>query len=245
MDNIKVLKNILISMFLFSIAACAHGSGDYRNLGNNGKKFTSAGDMSSEDWNHPQELERVWQHSLLRIPSESGEYVSLLVGEMEKVRFSGQKKYPTVIYLHGCSGIWSGTIHRINTLAKNGFAVVAPPSFARDKYPQSCDISKHQGGLYRDTIKMRQYDAGNTIAKAKQLPWVDENNVFLMGLSEGGITTATFYSKNKSHSVNARVIEGWTCTSIWDEYRGVRAPKAEPVLSLLGSKDPWLSLIHI
>jgi len=105
--------------------------------------------------------------------------------------------------------------------------------------PQSCDISKHQGGLYRDTIKMRQYDAGNTIAKAKQLPWVDENNVFLMGLSEGGITTATFYSKNKSHSVNARVIEGWTCTSIWDEYRGVRAPKAEPVLSLLGSKDPW------
>ena len=31
---------------------------------------------------------------------------------------------------------------------------------------------------------MRQYDAGYAIAEAKKLPWVDESNVFLMGLSE-------------------------------------------------------------
>jgi len=35
------------------------------------------------------------------------------------------------------------------------------------------------------------------------------------------------------------VIEGWTCTSAWREYKGLRAPKTQPVLSLLGSKDPW------
>ena len=35
------------------------------------------------------------------------------------------------------------------------------------------------------------------------------------------------------------MIEGWTCTSTWREYKGVRAPKTQPVLSLLGSKDPW------
>lgn len=60
-----------------------------------------------------------------------------------------------------------------------------------------------------------------------------------MGLSEGGITTATFNSKDENRSVNARVVEGWTCTSTWNEYQGIKAPKSQPVLTLLGSNDPW------
>jgi len=257
MDNTKLLRIIIILVYIISIGACAQNPTQtntsststsstaadtkiwFPEFHNSGKKFTAASDMSSKDWNDPQELERVWQNSLLRIPSEEGKYASLQVSDMAKMRFSNQNKFPTVVYMHGCSGVWPGTIRRINFLARNGFAVVAPPSFARKKYPRSCDEYRHKGGLYRDTIKMRQNDAGYAIEKAKQLPWVDKNNVFLMGLSQGGITTATFYSKQDVHSVNARVIEGWTCTSAWREYKGLRAPKTQPVLSLLGSKDPW------
>lgn len=240
MVSTKLLNIFFILIIVVSGASvCALNLTSYSHFGNDAKKFTAASEMSSKDWNDPVELERVWQNSLLRIPIGEGEYLTLQVSDLAKMRFSNQKKIPTVVYMHGCSGIWAGTLRRINFLANNGFAVIAPPSFAREKYPRSCDVYLYQGGLYRDTLKMRQYDAGYTIEQAKRLPWVDENNIFLMGLSEGGITTATFYSKQDNHSVNARVIEGWTCTSTWGEYKGVRAPKTQPVLSLLGSKDPW------
>ncbi len=239
MASIKLLKLLFVFLSFFGAIACATWSGSYLHLGNNGKKFTAAANMSHEDWNNPQELERVWQASFIRIPLADGEILKSTIADLSPKQITNTKKNPAVVYLHGCSGYWQGTISRINFLAKNGFAVIAPPSFARKKYPKSCDVNLVQGGLYRDTIKIRQNDAGYAIEQAKKLSWVDEKNVFLMGLSEGGITTATFYSKDKNKSVNARVVEGWTCTSTWDEYRGVRAPKTEPVLTLLGEKDPW------
>ncbi len=240
MANIKLHKCIFILIVgMFSASACAQSSFSYNHLSNSGKKFTPASKMSSKDWNHPDELERVWQASLVRIPDQEEGFIETSIAEINSASLKTKKKYPTVVYLHGCSGIWAGTIRRINFLAKNGFAVIAPPSFARAKYPRSCSVYENAGGMYRDTIKMRQNDAGYAIEKAKNLAWVDENNMFLMGLSEGGITAATFFSKSNNHSVNARVVEGWTCTSVWDEYRGIRAPKDEPVLTLVGSKDPW------
>ena len=60
-----------------------------------------------------------------------------------------------------------------------------------------------------------------------------------MGLSQGGITTATFSSKDNDLSVNARIVEGWTCHAGWPEYQGVNAPDNEPVLTLVGKNDPW------
>jgi len=238
MANIKPLSFLLFCVIL-NASVSAQSLSSYSHLGNNGKNFTPASKMSSNDWSNPEELDRVWQASLVRIPSEGKSYIQNIIADIESESLQATKKYPTVVYMHGCSGIWAGSIRQINFLAENGFAVVAPPSFAREKYPKSCDIYLHQSGLYRDTLKMRQYDAGNAIEKAKKLPWVDENNIFLMGLSEGGITTATFRLKNSNLTVNARVVEGWICTSIWNEYKGVKAPKTEPVLTLLGSKDPW------
>ena len=88
-------------------------------------------------------------------------------------------------------------------------------------------------------MKIRHFDAGYAIEKAKALPWVDANHVFLMGLSEGGITTATFQSNSKGASVRALIVEGWTCQSVWHEYRGINAPEGETVLTLLGANDPW------
>lgn len=240
MVNTRLLSCILIIIHLCTSFACARGSSSsYGHLGNNGKKFTAVSKMSNKNWDDPQELERVWQASFVRIPIEGGEPIKSTIATLDSKSLLAIKTYPTVIYLHGCSGFWPGTIRRLDFLAENGFAVIAPPSFARNKYTQSCDIYRYTGGFYRDTIKIRQNDAGNAIEKAKQLPWVDENNVFLLGLSEGGITTATFSAKNDKQFVNARVVEGWTCNSSWKEYHGVNAPKSEPVLTLLGSKDPW------
>ena len=147
--------------------------------------------------------------------------------------------------MHGCAVHWSGTAKRIDFYAKSGYAVIAPPSMARKKYAQSCDTSIPRGGLYRSVLKIRQIDAENTILRAKELDWTDNRNIFLVGLSEGGITAATYYPKNLDSSVNGRVIEGWTCNAGWEEYKGLNTPYNEPVLSLVAKYDPWFQAEYL
>ena len=230
------LFSILICLALFCVSAMALSTG----LHNSTRTFTPVFEMTSKDWNDPVEMERVWQAALVRIPKPGGGYTATTVKELHVHDLEGSKKFPAVIYMHGCSGIWKGTYTRINFLAANGYAVIAPPSLARKKYPKPCAPEHLQAGFYRDILKMRQFDAGYAIENAKTLPWVDADRVFLMGLSEGAISVATFRSKARDASVKARIVEGWTCQStVWGEYRGIKAPADEPVLTLLGSNDPW------
>jgi dienelactone hydrolase len=207
--------------------------------GNGTKTFTAPAEMDEADWSDSAEMQRTWDAALVRIPGTETQIRKFSMHERTETTTPEQATYPTVIYLHGCSGVWQGTYRRIDFLAEHGFAVIAPLSFARKKYPQSCDTRTHRGGLYRPTLRMRQFDAGFAIQNAKKIDWVNANNVFLMGLSQGGITTATFHSENPASAVNARVVEGWTCHAGWEEYQGINAPAGEAVLTLVGKRDPW------
>ena len=224
-----------VLLCLILCAGATAGSG----LNASTRTFTPAEEMRSEDWNDPVEMERVWQAALVRIPSPGNGHIETTAGDLHTLQLDPGKKFPAVVFLHGCGGIGKGTHTRINFLAANGYLVVAPPSMARKKYPQSCDRENLRGGLYRDTLKMRQYDAGYAIEKTKALAWVDPARVYLVGLSEGGIAAATFQSQSGKTSLRARVVEAWTCHAAWDEYRGINAPADEPVLTLLASEDPW------
>ena len=229
------VRSLLPIIVLLALSGCVTTGG----LHNSTKAFTDPSHMHRSDWSDPAEIDRTWQAALVRIPKSSGGYVSTTIARLQEGHISPEGTWPTVIYMHGCTGIWPGTKTRINLLARNGYAVIAPASFARLKYPRSCRPETNQGGLYAPILQMRQNDAGYAIAKAKTLPWVDKSNVFLMGLSEGGITTATFSSSRPEHSLRARIVEGWTCTSGWPEYVGIKAPDSEPVLTLVGANDPW------
>ena len=206
-------------------------------LNNQTKQFTPNSEMSAVDWSSPDELHRTWQSALVRIPKHHQVYAGQ-ISNLPIEALPVKEKLPIVIYLHGCSGVWWGTYIRLDFFAENGFAVIAPTSFARAKYPKSCDPATKRAGLYRETLKMRQYDALNAIKNAKQLDWVDSRNIFLVGFSEGGITSATV-STDFDSGVNARVIEGWTCHAEWSEYRGISASSSEPVLALVADQDPW------
>ena len=233
---LKVYRSMASLAALLALTSCV-GTGT--GLHNSSKIFTPPSEMKRSDWSDAAEMERTWLAARVRIPKPGGAYIRATMEELLGGSHTIAGTWPTVIYLHGCSGVWSGTYARINFLARNGYAVIAPVSFARKKYPRSCNTDRHQGGLYRSTLYMRQNDAGYAIAKAKALPWVDNHNVFLMGLSQGGITTATFSSTDAEASVQARIVEGWTCHAGWPEYSGLSAPETEPVLTLVGSKDPW------
>ena len=234
------MKSHLVLMILaIALPASTPDTAAAEEFSNASKTFTAPEDMTEADWSDPAEIARTWNAALVRIPKTRTEILKLSMHELDQLSMPLDKQFPTVIYLHGCSGVWQGTHRRIDFLAKNGFAVIAPLSFARKRYPQSCDTRTHRGGLYRPTLTMRHFDAGNAIRKAKQLDWVDADNVFLMGLSQGGIISAKFRSDDPAASVNARIVEGWTCHAGWDEYRGINAPSSEPVLTLVGEQDPW------
>ena len=225
--------HIAMSVLLLLYSSVLSGNG----LNNQTKQFTPNSKMSSADWSSPDELHRTWQAALVRIPKHHQVYAGQ-ISDLPIEALPVKEKLPIVIYLHGCSGVWWGTYIRLDFFAENGFAVIAPASFARAKYPKSCDPATKRAGLYRETLKMRQYDALNAIKNAKQLDWVDSRNIFLVGFSQGGITSATL-STNIDTTVNARVIEGWTCHAGWSEYRGINAPVSEPVLALVADQDPW------
>lgn len=202
------------------------------------RTFTSAEDMQSSDWYSEEESHRAWQHSVVRLP-QAGKVSHALMQDLRAAQLPEQP-IPVVIYLHGCTGHIAGSIQRMEWLAEQGYGVIGPDSLAREKYPRSCDPYRHQGGLYRETLIMRQQDALYAIKQAKTLEWVDAKNIFVFGHSEGAVTAATMVSPSQHYAVNARVVEGWTCHAVgWEEYGGINAPKSEPVMTLVAKHDPW------
>jgi len=208
-------------------------------LHNSTKVFAQPEDMNPSDWTDPAEMRRAWNAAIVHMPGKDRKSIESSVSELQDGKFKFGQKLPAVVYMHGCSGIWPGTHMRTKFLAENGFVVVAPASLARKKYPRSCELDSYTAGMYRQTLKMRQADAGYAIEQIRKLPFVDGDRIVLMGLSQGGITAATFKPRNKQQKVRARIIEGWTCHDSWPEYNGVRASASEPVLALVGTKDPW------
>ncbi|MFV1852541.1 MAG: dienelactone hydrolase family protein [Thalassospira sp.] len=210
-----------------------------QGLHNSTKTFAAPEDLSWKDWDDPTELERTWQAAIVRMPINDGQSKQVTASELATLSATQIGKLPTVIYLHGCSGIWPGTHTRIKFLADNGFLVIAPASMARKTYPRSCNVETREGGLFRGTLVLRKNDAGYAIEKARTIPLVDSKNMILMGFSEGALATVTFEAQNPRQTVRARIAEGWTCHTPWPEDRGVNAPPSEPVLTLLGVNDPW------
>ena len=235
---------ILIFICLFHSASMSSSYYDdfYSKFHNSQKIFTKNSNMQTKYFNEESEIKLTWDNALLRVPRANGEIFSSTIKDLQGDEEFLKNKFKTIIYLHGCSGLWKGTALRLDFFAKNGYAVIAPASMARKKYPQSCDPDIKRGGLYRDILKIRQIDALNAVLNAKALSWTDNNNIFLVGLSEGAITTATYLPKNIASSVNGRIIEGWTCNAGWDEYRGINSPYNEPMMSLVAKFDPWFQI---
>ncbi len=208
-------------------------------LHNSTKVFADPQDMRPSDWTDPAEMRRTWDAAIVHVPGKNGNSTETSVAELQDGKFKFDRKLPAIVYMHGCSGFWPGTHMRTKFLAENGFVVIAPASLARRKYPRSCEVDSYTAGMYRQTLKMRQADAGYAIEQVRKLPFVDGNRIVLMGLSQGGITAATFKPQNEQQKVRARIIEGWTCHDNWPEYHGVSASASEPVLALVGTRDPW------
>lgn len=210
-----------------------------RLLNNGGKQFVSSDDINKSDWSDVAEMARPWASAVVYIPNGTGGTRKLTTAQLSGWVPKNGKKYPAILWLHGCSGMYPYDLSRAKMFAKQGYVTVALPSFARKKYAKSCHPAAFQGGLYRGVIQMRQYDVGFALDALGRMRAIDPDRIALVGLSEGGILAATFRTKNNRQKVAVRVIEGWTCHAGWPEWAGLNAGKNEKVLSLVAARDPW------
>lgn len=185
----------------------------------------------------PDELNRTYAAALAYVP-DAQEGARQIEMAALPAYLSGVPDPRIVVYLHGCSGIIE-IAHMAGIMYGDaGYVFVAPDSFARADKPVSCRPEIPQGGMHRAVLGWRQAEAGHAIARLRALPGLADAPIVLAGHSEGGTTVATY----RGAPVQARVIEGWTCNAGWPEYKGLNAPEAEPVLSLVARRDPWFRL---
>lgn len=213
--NLIVVKLLLLSClgFGFSVAARADSGTD------------------------PKELERAWLAAKIFVPDSVDAKHSRLLNPnlLQSTDLSG---HSVVVYAHGCAGLDKAASDAGVFLARAGFIVLEPDSFARKIKPQSCDPSIPKGGLHRAVLGWRHAEIDFVVKRLKSMEHRAPAHIFLMGLSEGAIATATY----NAEPLSGRIIEGWTCHAGWPEYVGLKSPRTEPVLSLVADRDPWFTL---
>ncbi|SLN63332.1 dienelactone hydrolase family protein [Oceanibacterium hippocampi] len=194
-----------------------------------------AGSQASDSGSDADELLRTWEGAQIYLPGprpRSG----VRIRDVDLAAYEpSDGAVPVIVHAHGCTGLSRASAEFGYRMAKAGFLVIEPDSFARSYKPRSCDGPRAKGGFHRGVLGWRHAEIDHALKKVRELPFVDRDNVFLAGHSEGAIATATY----EGEVVSGRIIEGWTCHAGWPEYRGLAAPADEPVLALLGEDDPW------
>jgi hypothetical protein len=132
-------------------------------------------------------------------------------------------KFPTIIYLHGCSGLYKQSF-MFWDLPERGYAVIAPDSFARSGRVATCGRT----AAGRQIRQLRHAEIRFAARQALQLPWVDPDKLILFGHSQGGGAVASY----TGDEFKARIASGTSC---W------RVGGPSPLLVVNFKKDPWIT----
>ena len=82
----------------------------------------------------PEELQRTWDAAHVQV-LHGDTYIfgrlSAPINQQKLAKLPSELRFPTVIYLHGCAGLdWGNISNTTGALIKQGFALIAPDSFA-------------------------------------------------------------------------------------------------------------------
>ncbi len=149
-------------------------------------------------------------------------------------RPEGSETFPAIVVLHGFSGIDYHHRAWAEQFVEWGYVALIVDSFG----PRGVDRVCGQSYIVPDLE--RAGDAYGSAIYLKQFPYVDGDQVGLLGFSHGGWTGLRAVQKNFPHAVNvetiafkAAVLFYPSCYYAQDEYIAI------PTLILIGSKDDW------
>ena len=173
-------------------------------------------------------IEKSWEDAVVFLPGKT------FSTSASKVNLD--KRYPVVIYLHGCAGIVpSHDYGWAKEITKHGFIAVMPNSFAIPKRHSNCDPTTTARGFFPNANLIRIIEIAYAYQQLAKTSWADMKNIFLMGFSEGGSATA----RSEFKGFNGAIIMGWTCTAKHPHFNGIFIPKKTPVLALAYLDDRW------
>lgn len=89
-----------------------------------------------------------------------------------------------------------------------------------------------QEGDLRYRVSLRTEEVEYALERIRELPWVDQKRIILMGFSEGGNTTDNWSKPGFA----AHIIIGSACTLVGGE---PAAPEGVPVLAIVGEYDEY------
>lgn len=160
-----------------------------------------------------------------------------LRGELFKPEGTGP--FPTVVLMHGCGG-WQNAVRTAlssyaELLVENGFAVLNLDSFGprRNSGGQVCASFNK----LREAREYRTADAFDAMQYLKSQSFVDSENIFLMGQSNGGSVAINVASSNIEKARFRAVVAFYPWCGA---FGGKNVDLGSPLMVLGGAKDDWV-----
>lgn len=179
-----------------------------------------------------------YKHAYIGIPKGFGDLKEPFYGKLNKFKklypdFKADKKIPTVLFMHGSSGLRKGTTYR-KWIVEAGFIFFAPNSFKIKNRPTY--ISPAKISVYEKVHKIRQAEIFYNLKKLQNVSFIDEKNLFLMGNSEGGLAAAAYSGRE----FKGRIITAYSCENgYYSRNFKLGAKKSEPFLNIIGTHDEY------
>jgi dienelactone hydrolase len=197
------------------------------------------------DANNPEQLQRVWNNTLVIFPQNPGGISGRISAIEVMVDRYKPTKHPAVIFLHGCSGLHmtSPQISRMmRAFVDAGYVVFAPNGLDRPHDPY-CSGVANPDKTDRFMISKRLGELLMVRERIKQFDWVDQDNVFAAGHSQG----AWAISQYTGTEFRGLAMMGYPCTDsrFLNAAAGVQAPFSVPAISVFGNADEWYPMLNL
>lgn len=157
----------------------------------------------------------------------------------------GEGPFPAIVLMHGCGGWQPAVRYTMNAYAdyfvRHGFAVLDLDSFGprNSGGGKVCESTKKLS----DALKYRTSDAYDAMKYLKSQKFIDGNNIFLMGQSNGG-SVAINVAKGDTQQGKKGEGEGFRAVVAYYPWCGSfgnrKVDLASPLLVFGGGQDDWV-----
>lgn len=165
-------------------------------------------------------LKKTWNEARVYVPGDNSfTFVT---------NYKALKKYPVILYMHGCSGISDiNDVRWARLLRENGYLVIMPNSFSRNNKTSFCDHRIWKKADINDAL-FRVDELTYALEMLSNSNW-DNGNIFIMGHSQGAWAVAMGSFSN----VNAVILSSLMCTRRFNFQNSI------PILRIGFANDPW------
>lgn len=158
--------------------------------------------------------------------------------QAELFKPKGNGPFPAVVLMHGCGGWQSAVLGGLHAHARylldRGYVVLNLDSFGT-RGTSGGTVCETTARLVR-ALDYRTYDAFDALRYMRSLAYVDKDNVFLMGQSNGGSVAINAAKSRKRDGYRAVAAYYPWCGSLG----GARVKLGAPLIIFSGGRDDWV-----